>query len=197
MTRNVKLIYIVLSVFVLSMAVTGCCHLKNECKKPSMDVSEELSFTATVEAIDYDTRHVTLKGPQGDTMSFYVDEAAYNFKEVEVGDLVDITYRASIAINLDKGSGQDPSVVVGGAATRAPEGRKPEGAAYNVIELRAIVEDIDYENRTVDLKGPRGNIVTVEVDEDVKNFKNIKKGDEVSARYTEAVAISVRPADKK
>lgn len=162
-----------------------------------MDLSEELSFTATVEAIDYDTRHVTLKGPQGKTTTFYVVEEAYNFKEVEIGDLVNIAYKASIAINLEKGSGQDPSFIVGGASTRASEGQKPEGVAYNVINVRARVEDIDYENRTVDLKGPRGNVITVEVDESVQNFKNIKKGDEVSAKYTEAVAISVRPADQE
>ena len=86
---------------------------------------------------------------------------------------------------------------VGGASTRASEGQKPEGVASNVINVRARVEDIDYENRTVDLKGPRGNVITVEVDESVQNFKNIKKGDEVSAKYTEAVAISVRPADQE
>ncbi len=197
MTRNVKLIIIVLSVFVLNITVVGCSHFKKDSEKPSMDLSEELSFTATVEAIDYDTRHVTLKGLQGNTTTFYVVEEAYNFKEVEIGDLVNIAYKASIAINLEKGSGQDPSFIVGGASTRASEGQKPEGVAYNVINVRARVEDIDYENRTVDLKGPRGNVITVEVDESVQNFKNIKKGDEVSAKYTEAVAISVRPADQE
>jgi len=87
----------------------GCSHFKKDSEKPSMDLSEELSFTATVEAIDYDTRHVTLKGPQGKTTTFYVVEEAYNFKEVEIGNLVNIAYKASIAINLEKGSGQDPS----------------------------------------------------------------------------------------
>jgi len=197
MNKNLKFFYFVLSVLIVSMTAGGCCHLKNECEKPSMDLSEELSVTATVEAIDYDTRHVTLKGPQGNTMTFYVDEEAYNFKEVEVADLVDITYQASIAINLEKGSGRDPSLIVGGASTRAPEGQKPEGVENKVINVMAVVEDIDYENRTVDLRGPRGNVITVEVDDDVENFKNIKKGDEVTATYTEAVAISVRPADKE
>ena len=197
MSRNVKPIFIFLSILLFGMAVSACCHLKNDCSKPAMDLSEELALTATVEAIDYDTRHVTLKGPNGNLVTLYVDEDAYNFKEVEVGDLVDIHYHASVAINLEKGSGQTPSVLTGEASTRAPEGQKPQGAVYNVITVRAIVEGIDYENRTVDLKGPRGNVVTVEVDERVKNFKNIKKGDEVTAQYTEAVAIAVRPADKK
>ncbi len=67
MNRNTKLIYIVLAVFVLSMFVSGCNHCCKNGEKPSMDLSEELSFTATVEAIDYDTRHLTLKGPEGNS----------------------------------------------------------------------------------------------------------------------------------
>ncbi len=34
----------------------------------------------------------------------------------------------------------------------------------------------------------------VEVDDCVENFDNIKKGDEVFVCYTEAIAVSVRPA---
>ncbi len=196
MSRHSKLVFIVLSVFMLGIIVAGCSHFKKDQEKPSIDLAEELSFTATVEAIDYDTRHVTLKGPQGKTMTFYVNEEAYNFKEVEAGDLVDITYYAAIAINLENAA-KDPSFSAGAASARAPEGQKPEGVAYNVMDVRAVVVDIDYENRTVDLRGPRNNVITVEVDEKVKNFKNIKKGDEVVAKYTEAVAVSVRPADKK
>ena len=37
-----------------------------------------------------------------------------------------------------------------------------------------------------------GNTVTLKVDKSAKNFKNVKKGDQVVARYTEAVAISVQ-----
>lgn len=197
MNRNTKLFTIVLALFVLSAAVSGCSHCCKDKTKPSMDMSEAISVVATVEAIDYDTRHVTLKGPQGNSTTLYVDEEAYNFKEVEVGDNVEISYLASLAINLEKGSGKNPSVVVGNANTRAPEGQKPVGAAVNTIEIIAVVENIDYKNRTIDLKGPRGNVITVDVDEDVENFKNIKKGDEVTATYTEAVAISVRPADEE
>jgi hypothetical protein len=181
MNRNVKLIIIILALFVLSATVSGCSHCCKDKAKPSMDMSESISVVATVEAIDYETRHVTLKGPQGNSTTLYVDEEAYNFKEVEVGDLVDIQYHASIAVNLEKGSGKNPLAVVGSTTTRAPEGQKPEGAAYNVIDVRAVVEDIDYEDRTVDLRGPRGNVITVDVDNNVENFKNIKKGDEVTA----------------
>jgi hypothetical protein len=36
--------------------------------------------------------------------------------------------------------------------------------------------------------------VTLKVDKDVKRFNEVKKGDEIVVRHTEAVAISVQPA---
>ncbi len=64
-----------------------------------------------------------------------------------------------------------------------------------MIDVTAKVEKIDNENRMLDLRGPGGNIIQVEADENVKNFENIKPGDNVAAKYIEAMAISVRPAD--
>ena len=41
------------------------------------------------------------------------------------------------------------------------------------------------------MKGPAGNVRTFKVDKAVKNFGQIKKGDQVVLRFTEAVALSV------
>ena len=62
----------------------------------------------------------------------------------------------------------------------------------DAVSITATVEAIDYDKRTVDLKGPRGNVVTLKVGPDVKNFKQVKTGDKVTAKYYEATAIYVR-----
>jgi hypothetical protein len=49
---------------------------------------------------------------------------------------------------------------------------------------------------TITLKGPRGNVVTLDV-QNPDHFKVVKVGDEVLVNYTEAVAISVEPGPKK
>ena len=41
------------------------------------------------------------------------------------------------------------------------------------------------------MKGPAGNIRTLKVDKAVKNFDQIKKGDQIVLRFTEAFALSV------
>ena len=55
----------------------------------------------------------------------------------------------------------------------------------------ATVSKIDRENRMITLIGPEGNSVTAKVDPRVGNMENIKEGDRLHIRYTDAVAISV------
>lgn len=190
--------FVLMVLCVMSVAVSGCCKHNCQGKKdaclPSNAMDEVTSVTATVAEIDYDARRATLKMPDGRMLPVTVGEDAYNFDQVKAGDLVDITYAESMAVSLEKASGAEPSVVTSSAMERAPKGQKPEGVAYKTTEVRAKVVEINYETRTVDLLGPNGNVISVTVDKKVEHFENIKKGDDVVARYTEAMAISVRPA---
>ena len=76
-------------------------------------------------------------------------------------------------------------------AARSAKGEKPAGIAVEAVDVAATVQEIDKKKRTVTLKGPHGKLVTIKVDKSVKGFDNLKKGDSIHARYTEAVAISV------
>jgi len=186
-------VFAVSCVLAVSFLISGCSMMH---PKPQLEAGEKVSITATVEAIDYQSRLVTLKGPKGNLVVISVGEEAYNFDQVVVGDLVDITYSRSVAVYLQKTTGAT-SALSGSGMVRAPKGQKPEGMVSNAVEIKAKVENIDYANRIVDIRGPYGNLIQVEASETVKNFNNIKKGDEVVVRYMEAVAISVRPAASK
>jgi Cu/Ag efflux protein CusF len=208
---NKKTIGLMIIAVVCLMLVSGCKCMKGDhasCankaekpvvsmgEKPSRAMGEEVSLTATVTAIDYDARNITLKGPQGNSVTLNISDDAYNFNQVKVGDLVDITYFESVVVQLTAGDLEEtPSASTEKGMIRAPEGQKPEGVVYDVLTVKAVVEDIDYDTRTVSLKGLNGNIVTVKVDDRVENLNNVKKGDMVNAQYTEAMAISVRPAE--
>jgi hypothetical protein len=174
---------------------SGCANDPNkELTLPSAAFDDASSVTATVISIDYDARRAILEMPDGKIVPVTVSEDAYNFDQVKAGDLVDITYTASIAFWLEKDSGALPEASRSDALIRAPKGQKPEGVAYKTIDVRAKVVGINYETRTVDLLGPNGRIFPVVADPRITHFENIKKGDEIVATYTEAVAISVRPA---
>lgn len=67
-------------------------------QKPGMVAVKTETVTATVTAIDYNTRVVTLKGPAGNTRSVKVGPEAKRFNEVKVGDEVTVTVTVGTAI---------------------------------------------------------------------------------------------------
>jgi Cu/Ag efflux protein CusF len=67
-----------------------------------------------------------------------------------------------------------------------------KGVAANVVEITAVVEAIDKANRTVTLKGPKGNLNTVAAGPEVRNFDQIKVGDQVAVRYVEALSLELK-----
>ena len=67
-----------------------------------------------------------------------------------------------------------------------------KGAAARLTTITASVEAVDAANRTVTLKGPRGNVHTLPVGPQVKNFDKIKVGDRVAVRYYEALSLELK-----
>jgi Cu/Ag efflux protein CusF len=64
------------------------------------------------------------------------------------------------------------------------------------VTMKASIEAIDKTARTVTLKGPRGNLVTLQAGESFKRFDQLKVGDVVTATFTLAVAARIRkPGD--
>ena len=158
--------------------------------KPGVVIGDLVVVTATVDAIDKDKRTVTLKGPKGKTVTLKVDEAAKNFDQVKVGDKVKAEYLDAIAVFVRK-PGDPPDAMETQALAVAPRGKKPAAVAVNTVEVTATVEKIDYKTRLVTLKGPDGNTKTIKVDPRVKRLAEVKVGDQIVFRHTEAVAIRV------
>jgi len=152
-------------------------------------------MTATVQAIDLNTRIVTLKGPKGEVRDIKVGEEAVNLPQVKVGDLVTVKYYESLAIEVIKpgavsGAGEKSAIV------RAKPGEMPGGMAARQSTVTATVTAIDKKKGTISLKGPEGKTVVAKA-EDPRNLDKVKVGDELMITYTEALAISVEKAKKK
>jgi len=77
------------------------------------------------------------------------------------------------------------------AVDLAPKGQKPGGVAVNTVEITANVEAIDYQTRAIALKGPLGNTRIFKVSDAVERLNEIKPGDQVVIRVTEAIALAV------
>ena len=186
---------LVFAAFALAQAAdTKAQPAKKTGDKPGGVVVEAVSVTATVDAIDKEKRMVTLKFADGRTRSLKLGPEARNFDQIAVGDQVKATYAESVAIGVRK-SDEKPAASQTRTVKVAPKGAKPGVIVADTTEITAKVEAIDYAKWTVDLKGPEGNVRTFAVDKSVKKFKNVKKGDEVVVRVTEALAIVVEKAN--
>jgi hypothetical protein len=184
---------IILSFLIVLVSTQAMAQDKAPSDKPGVVRAETATITATVEAIDYDKRTVDLKGPRGNVVTLKVGPEAKNFKQIKTGDHVTAKYYRATAIYVRKPN--EPPFAEGGSAVQvAAPGQKPGGVVVDTAEMTAHVEDIDYKNRTVTLRGPQQKTVTLKVGKDVKRFNEVKKGDEIVVKHTEALAINVQPA---
>ena len=86
------------------------------------------------------------------------------------------------------------SLLIGGCAA---EREKPTPVERTrVEEITATVEKIDVEKRMVTLRAPMGNVLTLKVDDRVKNLPQVKVGDQVVVKYYESLAVRMaEPGD--
>jgi hypothetical protein len=185
-------------VFMLSLATGAFAQAPKgaaPAERPKVVKERAAVMTATVQAIDLNTRIVTLKGPKGEVRDIKVGEEAVNLPQLKVGDLVTVKYYESLAIEVIKpgtvsGAGEQSAIV------RAKPGEMPGGMAARQSTVTATVSAIDKKKGTISLKGPEGKTVIAKA-EDPKNLDKVNVGDELMITYTEALAISVEKAKKK
>jgi len=159
-------------------------------EKPGALIVDEVKITAVVKAVDHARRTVALLLPGGETKTFTVSEEAINFPQVKVGDEVNASYIESLAVFVH-GPHEKVSADEATAVALAPKGAKPGGIVANTQTITAKVTALDHKTRMVTLTGPEGNSMTFKASPEIKRLDEIKVGDTVSIRYTEALMVDV------
>jgi Cu/Ag efflux protein CusF len=83
------------------------------------------------------------------------------------------------------------------ALTEQPASAIDAVGAESVVSVKAEVVAVHAESNSVTLKGPKGNVVVVDVDPSTADFKKLKAGDEVDIAYHGALLMSADPVDPK
>lgn len=151
------------------------------------------TITATVAAINHETREVTLKGPLGNDISFIASEQVQRLNEVAVGDKVTVDYLVSLAgeVRAPTEAEKKTPYAVSTEQARAPDSKAPAAGLVRTIRVVGTIEKLDATIQLVTLKGPRGNTLPVRVTNPAK-FQQLHVGDTVIMTYTEAIAISLK-----
>ena len=163
----------------------------------TIEGTEEVS--ATVEAIDVDTRMVVLRESDGTQFALVVDPEVRNLEQVKVGDRVVTRYRESLGAQLRKrgdGSGDTQEPAVSSTSARAADGAMPSVTSSTQTSQTVRITNVDTKNHIVSFYGSDGlaRVLPVRSPEGQEFIAGLKAGDEVELTYTEAVAMSVEPA---
>ena len=168
-------------------------EVESELDRPSFHASQSMMVNAVVEAINHETREVTLKRSDGEVFSFVASEEARNLPQVSVGDIVNAEYVESVSIEVVANEGYEPEAAEAAAIARTEEGEMPGFAAIDTQIATATVEEINIEANTFKLRGVDGT-VNEYVARNPDNLKRAKVGDLVIMTVTNAVAITVEKA---
>jgi Cu/Ag efflux protein CusF len=156
---------------------------------PAAVIAGVTRVSAVVEAVDRETREVTLKSETGNSVIVTAGPEVRNFDQIEVGDKVVTEYYEALALVLEKGGMGIREKVEQVSGSRAELGEKPAGSITKTIDAVATVEGMDKETRMIHLRGPEGTL-SLKVPETI-DMDQFAVGDEVRARYEESVAITV------
>jgi hypothetical protein len=157
-------------------------------------VTDQVEAVVTVTKVDAKARTVTVRGPRGNLQTLNVPPESQNLDQVKPGDRFKITYAESAVVALTRGG--EPEASVEETVQLAPKGAKPGGFKTRTAKISGVVDAIDYKNRYVALRGPKGNTVALPVSSEVKNLESVQVGDKLTIVFTQALAVQMVPQEK-
>jgi Cu/Ag efflux protein CusF len=177
-----------LSLCAAAIAVTVLCGgLAAAAQKP-VSIAEVVSATFTIEAIDHNSRVVTLKDKDGLSADVLCGPEVQRFDALKVGDRVTFQYHESLVTAIRQpGAAAKPADAA--SVTRTP-GTQPGGTIARQMTAVVTLNAVDAKVPSVTITTANGRKMSFKV-ENAKNLEGYKAGDKVEVTYTQALAVSV------
>lgn len=158
---------------------------------------EMIRSVLEVISVDERSRMLSLKRDDGNTLTLVASPSVRNIGQIHGGDFVVAEYGRAQAVSIKRIAGNGAGI--DGKTPPAPPAKGKTAAARNAKVVHSIVADIiaiDDKKGFATLKGSKDNVIDVVVT-DRKALAAVKIGDQVRLDYTDAVAISLKPARSK
>jgi Cu/Ag efflux protein CusF len=178
--------------FVIAFISVHINAQENQDRRPSREKWNNVSMQGTVKAINADTRELTLMDTNGNLATVTAGEEVKRFDEIAVNDVLKFDYYTYMKAEFREPTAEEiaePLVVIAEGG-KAPEGVDPAAAVGAVVKAVVSIEVLNRPNMTATVKGPRGNYVTIQM-EDEALIKELKIGEVLILIYAEAVAVSL------
>ena len=191
-----NLLAIFISLTLCLMSINAIAENNNDNEKPGVQDIAAITIQATVKAIDYKKREVTLEGQDGKTVKIEVPAPAKNLSQVHVGDVVTVDYLEAVTVQVYAPHKAPADSSAESMVLESKPGQKPDKAVVNQISVLTTIEAINKKKEVVTLKTEDGKTETVKV-RNPENLEKVKVGDKVMITYTEAIALRVTPKPKE
>ncbi|MFV8819216.1 hypothetical protein [Haliea sp. E17] len=152
---------------------------------------------AVVDAIDLDTRQVTLKFPDGTTTTVTAPEVVIKLEDVSIGDRLKVAYMTAVEGEVREPTEEElanPWVVSEKDGAGMVDGQPTAGVA-RVIRAVCTIEGMNRLLRTVTVLDPKGRVHVIGDVEPAK-MAGVTLGQTVFIEYQEALAMTLEPVGK-
>jgi hypothetical protein len=171
----------------LVLPFTGTARAQDRPAVTKTLTGEQKTVTATIEAIERNTRVVTLKEQNGEYNEVAVPADVKRFDTLKVGDKITARYYENIVLRLklpgEKSTDTDSAAVTPGT------GAKAGATAATQRTITATITHIDPTVPSITFSGPNGWKYSSRV-QDTEALKKVKVGDRLDITWTMAVLIS-------
>lgn len=176
----------------ITFALALCLAAANaSAAKKEFSASRTETVSAKVKSVDQKTRMVTLVDEGGGDVTFKAGEEVRNLAQLKAGDTVTATVDQSLFLWVLAPDEAAPQTATGADVYRAAPGEKPGGVVTADVSGVATVESVAKDKKTVTLKGPKGNLLTLDV-RDPANLEGVGVGTRIGFAYSEALAVDVK-----
>ena len=151
---------------------------------------ETMTLTGSVEAINPDTRTLTIRIADQYYKELEVPQSVKGFSNVKVGDRLSFRYYDNVVLVLKKQGEPDVNTDAASLTPGVP-GRTDTMARQRTVT--ATITAIDENIPSVTFTGPRGRMYSSVV-KDRKALSRVKVGDRVDITWTAAMLVELAPA---
>jgi len=149
----------------------------------------QMVINATIEAVDYGAKTITLRDDKGDRDTYSAD-GVQRLNELKAGQKVKITYYEGIVLQMLK-PGETPAGDSVEAALNRAKGALPAGTIAMQEKRSVTVKAVDMNASSVTVTTEDGRQVSRLV-QDKKLLSKVKPGDRIDVTYTQAIITSVQ-----
>lgn len=183
--------------YIILLCLLGLAACVTEGQVPlSREETVVRGFQARVEAIDHETRVVTLVNEVAGKLIFRADEAVRNLDQVKVGDVLagELQETFLVAIRAATEEERRAPAAIAEAVARAEPGQKPAGVFVRRIRALFTIAGIDKHAGGGTLRDAAGELHFVKA-RDPSVLDRVKVGDTVVVTYTETLRLRVVTPD--